>query len=299
MINSVLVMGSDSSIGSQLVEELKNSFRVIGLARRATTKTSVTTYQYDLATLDADSFPAITADACIMFSSITDIGVCEEKPLDALEVNVVGMMKAIRFLKALNIRQFIYFSTGTVCSGTDLPMREDCIPEPPNLYSLTKSLAEQIAKYYSTNLQTLVIRPFFVYGPGTRKERLIFNLINEIAAGKNIKLHKDFKPLVNPIFIGDAVKVVRLILEKGLPSNFQCLNLAGKDVVSIKDLALIISDALGRGVNFVQMDSERTNTTADITKLQELYKYEFRYPIRAGIEETVRWMTAQGLIQTS
>lgn len=296
-MDSVLVMGSDSAIGSHIVEELKGKFKVIGLAKKPRPDDTIPTYRYDLTSIDADSFPDLTADVCIMLSSITDIDKCEKEPLEAFQTNVVGLVRTIRFLRARDIRRLVFFSTGTVCSGSDLPMREDCTPAPPNIYSLTKYLAELVAKYHSTALEILVIRPFFVYGPRTRKNRLIFNLINDIASGKSVKIHKDSKPLVNPIFIGDAVRAISLILEKGLPDRFECLNLAGKDIVSIRELALLIGDILGKKVDFIQMGSEQTNRIADITKLQSLYNYQHKYTIRDGLYETVQWMLAESIIK--
>jgi nucleoside-diphosphate-sugar epimerase len=313
-------MGSDSSIGRQIAEELKNDFKVIGMARKPPENAPIPTYQYELRSLDADSLPKITADFCIMLSSITDMDVCEDRPIEAFDTNVAGVMRAIRFLKAHNIRQLIYFSTGIVCSGIDTPMNEDCIPHPPNIYALTKHLAEQTLKHHHEDLQTLAIRPFFIYGPETRKNRLFFNLISDIVAGRGVRLHKDSKPYINPIYIGDAVKIIRAVLEKGLPGNFECLNLAGNEVASIKELALMIGEVLNRKAEFVQMDSAHHeiiaeisktrsyydyefrftknpyNIIADISKLRSFYDYEFRYTLKYGIEETVRWMRARGMI---
>ena len=180
MKKKVLIVGSDSAIGTEIVNHFKDKYNLIGLSRKKINN-SITNHVFDLDKTDISGLPDISADIGIVFSSITDIDVCEKFPKKAFKTNVEGTKKILDVLKINKIKRLIYFSTGTVVSGYDTPMNEDMTPSPPNVYSVTKHLAEKEIKNYSEFFDSIVIRPFFVYGPNTRHNRLVYNLITNIS----------------------------------------------------------------------------------------------------------------------
>ena len=187
-------------------------------------------------------------------------------------------------LKINKIKRLIYFSTGTVVSGYDTPMNEDMTPSPPNVYSVTKHLAEKEIKNYSEFFDSIVIRPFFVYGPNTRHNRLVYNLITNISKKNTINLNKNAKPKINPIYIDDVIQIIQSLIENKNNISFDCINIAGNEVVSIKELAEKISKILKTSIVFKESENNSKNIIADITKLKEKYNYKFQFKLDEGLE---------------
>ena len=275
MKKKVLIVGSDSAIGTEIVNHFKDKYNLIGLSRKKINN-SITNHVFDLDKTDISSLPDISADICIVFSSITDIDVCEKFPKKAFKTNVEGTKKILDALKINKIKRLIYFSTGTVVSGYDTPMNENMTPSPPNVYSVTKHLAEKEIKNYSEFFDSIVIRPFFVYGPNTRHNRLIYNLITNISKKNTINLNKDAKPKINPIYIDDVIQIIQLLVENKNNISFDCINIAGNEVISIKELAEKISKILKTNIVFKESENNSKNIIADITKLKEKYNYKER-----------------------
>ncbi|MAM42372.1 MAG: hypothetical protein CMO13_03440 [Thaumarchaeota archaeon] len=295
MKKKVLIVGSDSAIGTEIVNHFKDKYDLIGLSRKKINN-SITNHVFDLDKTDISGLPDISADICIVFSSITDIDVCEKFPKKAFKTNVEGTKKIFDALKINKIKRLIYFSTGTVVSGYDTPMNENMTPSPPNVYSVTKHLAEKEIKNYSEFFDSIVIRPFFVYGPNTRHNRLIYNLITNIAKKNTINLNIDAKPKINPIYIDDVIQIIQLLVENKNNISFDCINIAGNEVVSIKELAEKISKILKTSIIFKESENNSKNIIADITKLKEKYNYKFQFKLDEGLERMIFAMQNKNLI---
>ena len=295
MKKKVLIVGADSAIGTEIVNHFKDKYDLIGLSRKKINN-SITNHVFDLDKTDISSLPDISADICIVFSSITDIDVCEKFPKKAFKTNVEGTKKIFDALKINKIKRLIYFSTGTVVSGYDTPMNENMTPSPPNVYSVTKHLAEKEIKNYSEFFDSIVIRPFFVYGPNTRHNRLIYNLITNIAKKNTINLNKDAKPKINPIYIDDVIQIIQLLVENKNNISFDCINIAGNEVISIKELAEKISKILKTNIVFKESENNSKNIIADITKLKEKYNYKFQFKLDEGLERMISSMQNKNLI---
>ena len=295
MKKKVLIVGSDSSIGTKIVNHFKDKYDLIGLSRKKINN-SITNHVFDLDKTDISGLPDISADICIVFSSITDIDVCEKFPKKAFKTNVEGTKKIFDALKINKIKRLIYFPTGTVVSGYDTPMNENMTPSPPNVYSVTKHLAEKEIKNYSEFFDSIVIRPFFVYGPNTRHNRLIYNLITNIAKKNTINLNIDAKPKINPIYIDDVIQIIQLLVENKNNISFDCINIAGNEVVSIKELAEKISKILKTSIIFKESENNSKNIIADITKLKEKYNYKFQFKLDEGLERMIFAMQNKNLI---
>jgi nucleoside-diphosphate-sugar epimerase len=165
-------------------------------------------------------------------------------PDHAEELHRLNTTATLELLEAARHRgaaRFVYASSGAVYGYGDHPFDEREPPTASDFYALTKLHAEALLRTYTPFFATSVVRPFFPYGPGQR-DRLIPRLADRIAAGEPIQLRPDGHPRVNPIFVDDAVEAVVAAVEGRAPA---ILNLAGPDVVSIRELADLIGSIVG------------------------------------------------------
>jgi nucleoside-diphosphate-sugar epimerase len=89
------------------------------------------------------------------------------------EVNVVGTRNIVECAIAAGVRRFVFLSTIKVNGERTLagqPFTADSVPAPVDPYGKSKLAAEEIVREASAagRIETIVIRPVLVYGPGVR-----------------------------------------------------------------------------------------------------------------------------------
>jgi UDP-glucose 4-epimerase len=109
-----------------------------------------------------------------------------------------------------------------------------------------------------------VIRPFFIYGPGQDQTKLISRLAISIRDGIPIHLNGSQGIKINPIFVDDAAQIFLQALEL---KHSAVVNCAGNQVISIKDLCLLIGEILGNKPIFAPIGDSSTDCVGS-TQLQ-------------------------------
>ena len=131
----------------------------------------------------------------------------------------------------------------------------------------------------------MVHRFFFVYGPG-QEGMLIPRMIESIRKGEPVFLYGNEGVRINPIHVRDAVKVFQPSLESPVTGIF---NIAGDEVVSIKELAERIGRLVGRAPKFVY---EKSNIPGDIlgdnSRMKAMLGVIPEMTLREGLPEVVR-----------
>jgi nucleoside-diphosphate-sugar epimerase len=164
-------------------------------------------------------------------------------------LNTSSTQELLEVARRAGAARFVYASSGTVYGYADHPLEEADPPRATDFYALTKLQAEALLQTYTPFFEAVVLRPFFPYGHGQR-DRLIPRLAERIERGDPIDLRPGARPHVNPVFVDDAVDAIVAAAEGRSPS---LLNLAGPDIVSIRELALAIGRAISREPMFVEL----------------------------------------------
>jgi UDP-glucose 4-epimerase len=129
----------------------------------------------------------------------------------------------------------------------------------------TKLIAEQILSYYANPLEVVSLRLFAPYGPN-QVDRLIPRLIDSVRTGQPITLSRGGEPRLNPIYIDDLVDIMAQAIDG---AGLGTVNVAGPTSVSIRDIAEIAGQALGRTPTFVERnDGPGGDLVADTTVMR-------------------------------
>jgi nucleoside-diphosphate-sugar epimerase len=110
---------------------------------------------------------------------------------------------------------------------------------PLNFYLASKYAAEVLLAPYRDVLTTVVLRPFFVYGPGQRG-MLVGGLAERVLSGGDVVIDGDPGLRINPIHVDDAARAVEASLAL---AGSDLVNVAGDEAVTITDLALRLAAA--------------------------------------------------------
>lgn len=194
-------------------------------------------------------------------------------PAQASHVLASNALSAVRLAvaaRAAGVRRFVYLSTGTVYSPSFSPLAETAPLRRDSWYVLSKLHGEEALGLFRQDMEVVVVRPFGVYGPG-QSGRLVPNLIEAIKNNKPITLQprlgdaSDQEGLrISLCHIDDATNILLHIIKNGGPS---CLNLAGPDALSIKQISTAIGGALGISPQLQKSNVPRDSDLISDTRL--------------------------------
>mgnify|MGYP000846254720 CR=1 FL=1 len=194
---------------------------------------------------------------------------------DVFSINVKSTHNLLEYSRISKVKQFIYASSGGVYAESKNPLSE-CSPiqEHENLgcYLGSKICGEILVQNYSAFFTTSIIRPFFMYGIGQKRNMLLPRLFDNVSNGNSIDLSGDEGLKINPIHVEDAVRAIESLIGMNHSSIY---NLAGPDVLSLREICETIGEYLDEKPVFNHADGSSVNIVADIS----LMKSELHRPI--------------------
>ncbi len=203
---------------------------------------------------------------------------------DLWEVNAGSTARLLDWARHAGARSFVFSSTGSVYGPGERPWREDDPVVGGGAYAATKLAAERIVGAFAPHMSSVTFRLFGPYGAGQRG-RLVPGLVGRVLRGDAVSLRDGGRPRINPVWIGDVVQVLIASLELG---GNHTVNLAGEDVLSIRDMATIIGEVAGRAPVFDEVPgSSGGDTVGDTSRLRELFGNRPFIPFRDGVASVV------------
>jgi nucleoside-diphosphate-sugar epimerase len=273
----VLVTGASGFVGRALVEELRHgarAYEVHALERRDGELADEGVAQQAISETKAD----------VVIHSAARIGIarCDEEPLLALRSNVLATAHVARAAARL-----VYISTADVYGAVD-EADEEMSPAPASLYALTKLWGEQVARQYAPN-GLVVIRLANPYGPGS--SGALPTMLRQAAEGQPVPAFRDEKR--SWLWIGDATRAIRLILESGESGIFNVAS--DQPPLSLAAVARLACELAGAPPKLVEEVDPPTGRVAPRIAIDRLRALGWRPEV--GLEEGLRltlesWHTA-------
>lgn len=282
----VLVIGSGGYMGRHLVERL--GIRGADIVALSSSDGSGIDPVSGLLPEDM-AFPSGT-DSVVYMAQSPRYRQVPEGAAHVLLVNAVSAVRAAVSARRAGIRRFVYVSTGTVYAPSFSPISEDAAVRRDNWYVLSKLHAEEALALFRNDMEVIITRPFGVYGPA-QQGRLVPNLLHSVSSGIKVSLqphpfdpHDDGGLRISLCYVDDASDILVRLVEAGGPP---CLNLAGPEAISIRDLAVAIGKLVGRPPEFEVSTAYRdTDLVADTTLLNGTVRATYT-PFSAGLARVV------------
>ncbi len=202
-------------------------------------------------------------DGVIHFCGLKSVNESNIKPAEYWDVNVLGTINLIKFMKTYNCDTLVFSSSATVYGDSNLiPISEDQIKKPINTYGKTKAVIEEIlfdlSKAPDFNLKIAILRYFNPAGADgsgllgeypINKPNNIFPLLSRAALSKNktFEIFGNDWPTIDGTCIRDYIHVTDLaeghissleFLFKNKP-QVACFNLGIGEGVSVLELVKI------------------------------------------------------------
>lgn len=188
-------------------------------------------------------------------------------------VNVVSAVTAAHWARSGGACQIIYASSGSVYRPAFTPHAESDAVRRDDWYALSKIHGEE-ALALVPGVRLTCLRLFGVYGPG-QEGKLVPTIVSRIRAGDSIRLQPhptdggDRGGLrLSLCHVDDVVRLVWRLLQDGGPA---VLNVAGREVLSVRDIASAVGRLSGVAPVFEEDPEPRPyDLIADTSRLAEL-----------------------------
>lgn len=188
------------------------------------------------------------ADAIIHCGAISGPMVARDNPYLIVQSNIVGTANVLELARVKGMRRVVYCSSvsafGNTPAGLDL-VPEDVVLKPTSVYGASKAAGEQLLEGYRQQhgVDSVSLRPGWVYGPGRTTDCAIRTMIEDAQAGRptSFPFGRDFYRQY--VHVQDVADAILLALDaKELPRRSYTIN--GGTYLTLGDVAAIVRKVL-------------------------------------------------------
>lgn len=271
-MKQVLITGASGLLGRSLSLRLVDAgFAVTALVHTAV-KQPIDGVEYRTVDLSLDwpiEFLPPSVDTIIHLAQSEKFRDFPSSALDVFKVNTESTARLLDYARQVSAKQFIYASSGGVYGNGTQAFKENAPIVPLGklgYYLGSKASGEILVQSYASMFQVVVLRPFFMYGPDQDRGMLIPRLMDSVATSQPITLQGENGIRINPIHVADASAAVTVALSLKDSATF---NIAGPEVLSIRDICEGMGRYLGKDPVFEQQPGEPNDLIADVSAMRE------------------------------
>jgi len=304
-MSKILITGASGFIGSALVRRLCERGAVVSVDRLKPSRFSNGSQdsggpRYETDARDHEAIARIMhkerPDTVVHLAGRTGMQASLVEPADFFSLNVTGTQSVLEACRKAHVSHFILASSVAVYGESSRPVTEDQpLPPPANPYAATKQIGELLARMYSEvyGLNTTVLRIFSVFGSGQRPETAVYKFTESIASGKPVTLYGDGSARRDYLYIDNCIQGIEKAIDT--PFRFEVFNLGEQRTITIRELARLLSEKLGKPaiLEYVPVPKGLPDATyADISKAKRLLSYDPAIGLEEGIARFVEWYKA-------
>ncbi|MCL7413907.1 MAG: GDP-mannose 4,6-dehydratase [ANME-2 cluster archaeon] len=303
---SVLVTGATGFVGPYLVQALTEKDARVKILTLSKDEIPSNLHADNLEIVTGDitrpeTLDRITEGVDFVFhlAAISNVDYAIRNPVKTYDVNVRGILNLLEEVRKNSVQKFIHISSSHVYGVPQyIPVDEKHPIAPREPYSASKAAAENIVFAYSGayGINTAILRPFNIYGPGQHESFLIPSIIKQ-AYGNDVIEVGNLEPTRDFTYITDVVAGFLIIAESGSG----VYNIGSGVEVKVGDIVHKIVDIINFDIEIRSVvDRQRSGGVeisrmcADVTRLKRL-GWEPKVGLGEGLEKTVTYFEMDGL----
>ena len=239
------------------------------------------------------------------------------------EVNIEGTRVVLHAARRAGVRKFLYCSTCGVHGNVEHPPADEEAPiHPADYYQRTKYEAEPLVKREAGPMETVILRPAAIYGPGDPER--FFMIFKRVARG-TFPMFGNGRTLYHPLYIDNLVDAFLLCMPPGAGQGREYL-IADEKYYPIEEIVKAVARALdvpvriphypvlpvvavGHVVEKVckplgitppifprRVDWYRQNRAFDISRARRELGYDPKIELDEGLRRTGKWYREMGYL---
>lgn len=292
---TVLVTGGAGFVGAHLVEALEQEgAQVVVLDTESALKagpraSTVRAIAGDIT--DPSAVFAAMDGVHVVFhlAALANVQDSIERPDAYHAVNVDGTLRVLEAARTSPSRPRVVIASSAAVYGDQdvIEVHEDLAPRPMSPYALTKWMTECYAGLWSDlyKVETVVIRPFNIYGRGMRASgpyaSAIAAFMKARVEGAPIRVTGDGMQTRDFVHVRDMVSAYLAAAVSSKVGAGEVINIASGVRVTMNGVAALI----GGTVEYIPARMEIRHSGADIKKARELLSWEPQVSLKDGISE--------------
>jgi len=225
------------------------------------------------------------------YAALVGVERTQNNPLGVLD-DVKGIRNVLERAKESQVKRIFYSSSSEVYGEpVETPQNEDTTPLNSRVpYAVVKNLGEAFFRSYfkEYGIPFTIFRFFNTYGPNQNNDFVITKFIEQCMKGQKITIYGDGSQSRSFLHIDDNIAFTNIVLEKDLFIN-EVVNVGSDDVISIKNLALLIKDITESDSELVFLpplkDGDMYRRKPDVTKMR--LHMNTLTPLDKGITKTI------------
>lgn len=182
--------------------------------------------------------------------------------------NVVGAANICNWAVGKKVRRILNCSTMVaVKKPWPVPLSEDSVGVPEGVhagYSLSKLSQEKIMNECVKGSETQILhaRLSAVYGPGMKREGIIFNVLQKALAGEKISLRNAEKNSIDLIHVTDVAQYLFKLSKSNEAFDYDVINLGSGKEISVFELSKLITKLVGSEAEIINLDTTESVSRA-------------------------------------
>ena len=224
-------------------------------------------------------------------AAIHFIPYCNQHPLEALDINVQGTLSVLEACKAVPPKMVLIASSAAVYDICDEPCRETDVPQPLDIYGVSKHTCEQLAQLYTaeTEAASIAARIFNAVGPNETNPHLVPQLINQLIRGERTVALGNLEPCRDYIHTSDLAGALICALDHK-QNGYDVFNMGTGKEHSVKDIIEMCEKILGRQIEIKQRPHlvrkvDRMHLWANIDKIRQATGWQPKVGINGALQE--------------
>jgi len=247
MSKKVVVFGGSGFLGSYVADELTRrgySVTIADIIKSKYIKSTQNFIKVDI--MNMDNIISIIKDVDIVYNfvAISNLDEAIYKPINTMQINVMGNLNILEACRYDSIDRFIYASSAYALS------REG------SFYGISKQSSERIVEeyYQRYGLKYTVIRYGSLYGERASHNNYIYNLLKSAITNGELRYKGDDEDLREYIHAADAAKLSVDILEDNQYENEHII-LTGTERLKRIELLTMINEIMQNRLKIKQISS--------------------------------------------
>lgn len=286
----ILMTGGSGFIGRAFIDKvIDKNHEIYNIGRShclSQEKPNLSCISFDLVNNKNGFIDELTVkpDVIIHFAQANKHSSPVDQALADFYVNHKTTVDLLEYGRKTKIKKFILFSSGGVYKKSqtkeELQINHSEAFQTGS-YFFTKLSGEYYTKLYEDIFPTIILRPFFPYGPNQTMQRLIPRLIESVQSKRIITLETQNGIISNPIYIADLIELLEKVIQNC--NDAVALDLCGNEVLSLRDIINIIANRVGVEPIIESTNKHDEYLCGNSTFASQLLGHSSRIPFSEGI----------------
>ncbi len=235
----------------------------------------------------------ISFEFIINLSGYIDHSSFFEEGKELINLHFSSLVDLISIIKKDKLIRFVQIGSSDEYGDNIAPQNETQIEKPFTPYAFAKSSSTNFIKYLfqSENFPGTILRPFIIYGPGQKKDRLIPYVISKSLKNENFEVSSG-KQIRDFLHVYDAVDAIFLSLNEDAV-NGRIINLGSGYPRSVKSVIQMIVKEIGLG-NPLYSDlkirkGENLELYPNLALAKQILNWESKINFELGLKNLIKF----------